>query len=133
VPRPRGGGKKGRSGRRPFAIKVAAERIFNKFKLLDLAADIAAGDIWEQWTNKDGEIVSGPTKNGDRIAAIRFVADYAFGRPSQSVELTGRDGGAIKVVDDTRTALAGRIAGIASRLGTGGMVSEPHANGDHSP
>ncbi len=93
VPTPRGGGKKGRSGRKPFAITALCANVLDKYKLIELVKDIAVGDIWEQWTNNKGEIVTGPTKNSDRLAAIRFLTEYAVGKPPQPI--TGPDGGPI--------------------------------------
>jgi hypothetical protein len=79
------GGKKGRSGRRPTAISLAAQEIADKYSLLEVAKDIAVADIWEEWVNKDGKPVAGPTKNSDRLAAIKLILEYGHGKPRQTV------------------------------------------------
>lgn len=121
------GGKKGRSGRRPNAITEAARDIVDDRELLNVAADIAVGDIWEEWTTKDGDVVSGPTKNSDRIAAIRLIIEYGYGKPKQITELSGPDGGpietaAVSPLDDLR----GRIARIATRQRAGNGAGPVH-------
>jgi hypothetical protein len=81
------GGKPGRSGRRPFAITLAAQTIVDQFRLLEVAKDIAVGDIWEEWTNKEGGRISSPTKNSDRLAAIKFLVERGYGSAPQHVTL----------------------------------------------
>lgn len=73
------GGKPGRSGRRPTAIAVAAREICERYELLDVAARIATT----------------AEKESDRLAAIRFLHEYGYGRPTQLVEHTGPEGGPI--------------------------------------
>ena len=66
------GGKKGRSGRKAFEITEAARVIFEEHKLLDAAANIAVTS----------------ERDSDRLAAMRFIASYAFGQPHEQVDVT---------------------------------------------
>ena len=66
------GGKKGRSGRKPFEITAAARAIFEEHGLLGAAARIA----------RQAE------KDSDRLAAMKFLASYAFGQPREQVDVT---------------------------------------------
>lgn len=91
------GGKKGRSGRKPAKIVQLAQELIDKFTLMQVAASIAVGDIWEDYTNADGETVSGPTRNSDRLAAIKFLAAYGYGNPIQVHEHSGPGGEPIPV------------------------------------
>lgn len=86
------GGKPGRSGGyNRSALALAARQIFDRFQLLEVAARIAIGDIWEQIdTDKEtGEPIYGATKNSDRIRAIEYITNRAWGLPTQAVEVTG--------------------------------------------
>jgi hypothetical protein len=65
------GGKPGRSGRRPFAITLAAQEITDKHDLLGVARDIALS----------------AEKDSDRLAAIRLIVEYGYGRAPQHVTL----------------------------------------------
>jgi hypothetical protein len=67
----RGVGKPGRSGRRPFAITLAAQEITDKHDLLGVARDIALS----------------AEKDSDRLAAIRLIVEYGYGRAPQHVTL----------------------------------------------
>lgn len=112
------GGKKGRSGRRPLEITLLAQRIFSKKKLLEVVAMIATADIGEiVGHDKAGEPIYSETKNADRLAAIRFIASYAYGQPSQRVEHTGEDGGPIEFVTEARETFAGRMDSLIARVG----------------
>lgn len=83
------GGKPGRSGRKPLAITIAAQEIFEKQRLLEVAAGIALGRITEEWFDDEGQSHAEPTKNSDRLAAIRFLAAYGYGQPPQTVTHEG--------------------------------------------
>lgn len=63
------GGKPGRSGRRPFAITLAAQELVDKHDLLNVAVKIAVG----------------PSKDTDRLAAIRLLVEYGYGRAPQHI------------------------------------------------
>jgi hypothetical protein len=101
------GGKAGRSGRRPLAITLAAQEVFEKHRLLDVAAGIARGTIQESWFDQDGQEHADPTKNSDRLAAIRFLAGYAFGNPQQVVTHEG----AVHLTHEERKQSLERILG----------------------
>lgn len=66
-------------------------------------------------------------KLADKRAALVDLGKY-LGIFKDRVEHTGANGGPIQTEDvtDARERLAGRIAGIASRVGTGGGASKPH-------
>jgi len=66
------GGKKGRSGRRPLAITAKALEMVNKHDLIEAAKDIALK----------------ADKETDRLAAIRFLVEYAAGKPRQAIDVT---------------------------------------------
>lgn len=94
-----GGGKKGRSGRKPAAWKQACEAALIKAKAPEVLARIISGDILEELgRTKDGQPIYGETKNSDRIGAIKFAAAEAYGTPTQRVEVTGDDGSPFHVL-----------------------------------
>jgi hypothetical protein len=98
------GGKKGRSGRRPREIGLAARRISNRFDLLGIAAKIALGELGEMDREPNGEIIYTPTKNTERLAAIRLIWSYAFGNPAtrQLVQPDENRPLEIRIVDESR-------------------------------
>lgn len=62
-------GKKGRSGGKPFELTERARGIVERYKLLDVA----------------GEIASRAQKDADRLNAIRFLVEYAYGKAVQPI------------------------------------------------
>lgn len=60
----------------------------DRFKVLDVAGEIIAGDILEEiGKDRNGEPIYGQTKNSDRLAAIKFLTEHGEGPPTQKVEL----------------------------------------------
>jgi hypothetical protein len=76
------------SGRRASEVTVRCQTIMQNSKLFDVLAKIARAEIEEEFVTKDGETISSPTKNSDRIAAIKLLASYAYGQPAQAVDVT---------------------------------------------
>jgi hypothetical protein len=69
-------GKKGRSGRRPFEITLAAKSAVERHKLLGILVDIAKNE---------------GAKDSDRIAAVGKILDWAEAKPAQRVDVTSGD------------------------------------------
>jgi hypothetical protein len=61
----------------------------------------------------------------DRMDAARELADRGYGKAIQAVEMTGADGSPIQF-QEIRDSLAGKLAGLAARVGTDSLVSKPH-------
>lgn len=112
------GGKPGRSGRRPSAIGELARTLLDKHRLMEVVAGIARGDIEEEWFDHDGETHSAPTKNSDRISAVRLLLEYGYGKQIQ-VEHTGTI--ALEQIGVAREAFEGRMARLTARLGAAAM------------
>lgn len=72
-------------------------------------------------------IASGGESEAARVSAAIAILDRGYGKPRQSVELGGPDGGPIETADVTgRESFERRIAGVAARFGTGEASSKPH-------
>jgi len=81
------GGKKGRSGRKPWAFRDEMRRALEDGKAGDVVQRIISGDIRESLgANDDGTPIIGDTKNSDRLGAIKLAASYAVGLPVQPVQ-----------------------------------------------
>jgi hypothetical protein len=91
------GGKKGRSGRRPKEISVAARRVSDRCNLLGIAARIAVGELGEMDLQPNGETVYTPTKNSERLAAIKLIWSYAYGHPAVRASVSGDEGGPLEI------------------------------------
>jgi hypothetical protein len=91
------GGKKGRSGRRPCEINLAAQRISNRHDLLGIAARIAVGELGESDRQPNGEMVYTPTKNSERLAAIKLIWSYAYGHPAVRSSVSGDHEGPLEI------------------------------------
>jgi hypothetical protein len=73
-------------GRTPDRIRELARTIIHKRRLLTVLGKIAPGELTEEQLY-DGVIVSSPTKNSDRVTAVRELAKIA-GVEIQRVEGT---------------------------------------------
>ena len=80
------GGKKGRSGRPSSDFRTACKNIADKYKFLEMLAEIAIGNLGEKWIDKRGETQYDETSNSDRIKAIELVLAYGEGRPTQPLQ-----------------------------------------------
>lgn len=85
---PGSGGKKGRSGRKSKAEEMGLKALLDKC-----------------WTVKDREaciMKLAKTANdplaGDRMDAAKLLMSYAFGKPKESIEHSGKDGEAFEIV-----------------------------------
>ena len=85
------GGKPGRSGRPPNYVRAMARTIAERYRLLEVMGHIAAGDIEEEWFDKEGEKHTGETRNADRIQAAKVILPYADAQESGE-EPFGEDG-----------------------------------------
>jgi len=64
------------------------------------------------------DIVTNGESEGARIAAATALLDRGYGRPRQSVEMTGKDGGPIEHAD-VRDRLDRTLEGIAANMTNG--------------
>lgn len=70
--------------------------------------------------SKDGEInMTGYDDLGAHIAAAEKLLDRVYGKPKQSTELTGAEGGAVEIVPVSRDK-AKAVGGILAGVGAGG-------------
>lgn len=90
-------------------------------KLVKMWALIAWGTDQKFW-----EAYGRQTKRTlrDRMDAARELADRGYGKPVQAVEMTGTDGSPLEF-RELRESIAGKLAGLASRLGAASVVSQP--------
>lgn len=86
----RGHGLPGRSGRKPTVWKQACETALQEAEAVPVLKEIISGDIHELvGRDRDGEPIYADTRNADRLGAIKFLASYAHGQPTESHELSG--------------------------------------------
>lgn len=85
---PGSGGKKGRSGRKSKAEEMGLVALLDKC-----------------WTKKDREAcitkLAASAKDplsGDRMEAVKLLMSYAFGKPTEKHEHSGKDGDVFEVV-----------------------------------
>ncbi len=78
-------GKTGRSGRKAFELTLRAKSIVERWKLLDVAGSIAR---------------SKRAKDSDRLNAIRFLVEYAYGKPVQAITAPSGTTFTLKFGDD---------------------------------
>lgn len=76
------------AGRPPDAWREACRQALADAKGLDVVKHMISGDILEQLgTDRDGKPIYGETRNGDRLGAVKFLANYAEGMPTQPIEI----------------------------------------------
>lgn len=110
-----GGARKG-AGRKPGAVAPA------KRALAEMAMEYAPDAL----KTLAYICVSGEAESA-RVSAANAILDRAYGRPPQSLEHTGLNGGPIQHQEmSAREALADRIANLAARSGTGEGAGKPH-------
>ena len=112
---------KKRGGRRPGQRNKATLEI-------QAAAKVYAGDAIRAlvYVARKGK------SEAARVSAATVLLERGYGRPRQSVEMSGPNGQPIQVADPNavRERFDRRITGLAARLVPGGSVGEPHHNGD---
>ena len=91
-----GGYRKG-AGAKPDWYKAKCAQILDSNKLLDFIGRVASGEEPEQHLDKLGTIYELKPKISDRIKAVEFLSDRAYGKPAQSVEVSGENGGPLTV------------------------------------
>lgn len=105
-------GVKGRSGPKPLSFKLECERLTDEVVLPKIAAYLAGNqprdDAW-RW-------------------AARFVADYAKGKPAQTVTHQGNPEVPLEVTVQHRQELVGRLNRIAARFATGAGIERAGQN-----
>ena len=74
----RGGGKPGRSGRRPSELGALCRDLVDKHALLERLAVIAASD------------------HRDALGATKLLLSYGYGQPRQTIEHAQEGGGPVK-------------------------------------
>lgn len=119
------GGKKGRSGRRPDAIRELARSLTDEHRLLEVVCGIARGRIGESWFDNEGKEHAEPTRNADRINAVKLLLAYGWGQPTQvhEVEHSGTIG--IEQLSAAGEAFEGRMARLTERLGAAAFPEFP--------
>lgn len=96
------GGKKGRSGRKPDEFKAMMQRL------------VSSEDRIKQLRK-----VLNNANHPHFLAAYKMAAEFGYGKATQSMEHSGKDGAPIDVqvsVVDLRNKIAGRIAGLGARI-----------------
>lgn len=84
------GGKKGRSGRKPYHFLHAAQVAAERAKVPDFWARVAAGTEMEcRGPDEAGVLVYAPPRMADRLKASQLLYSYAAGLPTQTVEVSG--------------------------------------------
>jgi len=99
------GGKKGRSGRKPLEITIAAQHAVTDHDLIGMAVRIAMK----------------ASRDSDRLAAIRFLVERGWGQSAQVVEHTGE----VLNVHEHRQAFESRMDRLTSRLGAAALPEWP--------
>jgi len=78
------------AGRPPSRVRLLAQELTDRLRLVEVLAHIGAGDVYEEiGRRKDGKPIYGETRNADRINAIKVVLAYADGLPTQTIEAKG--------------------------------------------
>lgn len=74
------GGKKGRSGKKKDAWKLELQRIVSSDQVLVALETILINPA-----------------NPAYVGAIKYASDHGYGKPTESIELTGKDGGPVQL------------------------------------
>lgn len=94
-PSRRGGARPG-AGRKSSEFLSKCRQISNSPKFMAWARDVLEGKLVESKATNTG-VVQVPASVGDRVYLWEKLAAYGFGKPMQSVELSGKDGGQLSV------------------------------------
>ena len=87
--------KKHKVGRKPNWFREKCADIIVEENMLDFVKRVAKGDESEERMTKYGGIVQVKASIDSRMGAVKFLAEYAVGKPVQAV--TGPDGGPLTV------------------------------------
>jgi protease II len=86
------GGKRAGSGRKPDWLKTKCADLVDRNKLLEFVASVANGDETETHYDKEGNAYEGAATIKDRLHAVEMLLERGYGKPAQSVELSGAGG-----------------------------------------
>lgn len=89
-----GGARKG-AGRKPSEFLAKCRAASQNRKFFAWANRALAGEDTEVKIDGNGKKIKVPPTAGDRVYLWEKLAAYGFGKPMQSVELSGKDGGPI--------------------------------------
>lgn len=91
------GGKREGAGRKPDAFKQKCAELAENPKFFEWAKTVLEGDYQETKVTKEGAVINIPVSVYDRKELWKDLAAYGFGKPVQTTELTGENGGPLKV------------------------------------
>lgn len=83
------GGKREGSGRPADWFRKKCERIMERGKLMEFVADVAKGEPVGRFVTEAGVIVEVPASVKDRLRAVEWLADRAFGKSTEHHDVTG--------------------------------------------
>jgi len=92
-----GGARKG-AGRKPSEFLEKCRSLAGSKEFMSWAEDVLSGEPVETKATMTG-VVHVPASTGDRVYLWEKLAAYGFGKPMQSVELSGKDGGPITIAE----------------------------------
>lgn len=83
------GGKRKGAGRAPDWFRQKCESIISRNKLVEFMADVANGEKVDRYVTEFGHVVDVPASVKDRMRAVEFLSDRAFGKATEHHELSG--------------------------------------------
>lgn len=83
------GGKRKNSGPAPDWLKARCRELVQRNRLINFLVDVATGKPVERTVTIDGSLVNIPASIKDRRAAIEYLIDRGWGKPSQEIAHTG--------------------------------------------
>lgn len=112
----------GHGGARPGTGRKKGETTKAKLTLIDMAKGHA-----EDALQTLVDIAKGAEfPPASRVSAAIAILDRGYGKPTQAVEMSGKDGGPIQTQEvSAREVLASRLALLATRTGTPSDIGQP--------
>lgn len=95
---PAPGGARKNAGRKPSEFLEKCRKLAGSKEFMRWACDVLVGKPVESKVTMTG-VVRVPASTGDRVYLWEKLAAYGFGKPMQSVELSGKDGGPITIAE----------------------------------
>lgn len=83
------GGARPGGGRPPDWFRDQCAELLEKHKLMDFMVAVARGDKIATAVTNDGMVIPIPAGPKDRMHAIEFLADRAFGKAKEQIEHSG--------------------------------------------
>ena len=116
------------------SLGITRQTIYNRAKTTPEISE-AIRDARSLTTDVAEEKLFDAIENGEAWAICFYLKCQAKDRGYvERQEVTGAEGGSIEIdVTEVQSRLTSRIAGIASRIGAGGVFDEPSGNGGDSP